>query len=253
MGDRIKFRINQDFADFSDFIRKIPQDDYPVDKIFCCNRNTVVKTTVNGQSFVVKKYKRPTLFNCFMYTCFRRSKAKRAYRYAGRLLRRGVETPAPVAYIEVKKRGFFHTGYFISEYLPYPTLAAAENLNETEKQWLTEDFIRFTAALHKARMVPKDYNPGNILYYRQNCRFYFALVDINRFDFHNSAMVRCLESFTQLSGLRLTQAVKLVARYCDVRRWDLDRSLRIFLFMWKKNRFKARMKQAVKTFLGILP
>ena len=41
MGDRIKFRINQDFADFSDFIRKIPQDDYPVDKIFCCNRNTV--------------------------------------------------------------------------------------------------------------------------------------------------------------------------------------------------------------------
>ena len=80
MGDCIKFRINQDFADFSDFIRKIPQDDYPVEKVFCCNRNTVVLTTAGDRSFVVKKYKRPTLFNCFMYTCFRKSKAKRACR-----------------------------------------------------------------------------------------------------------------------------------------------------------------------------
>lgn len=163
---RVKTVVHPDYARFEEFVRRLPQEDFPIDRVFCDRRNTVIATHDQGVPMVVKKYARPTLFNCFVYTFFRPSKAQRAYRYALRLARCGVETAAPIGYVHIYRRGIFHTGYFLCRFLPYPTLADAKELDEDEKRQLGEDFIAFTVSLHRHRLLPGDYNPGNILYHK---------------------------------------------------------------------------------------
>ena len=87
---RVKTVVHPDYAYLEDFVRRLPQEDFPVDRVFCDRRNTVVATHDQGIPMVVKKYARPTVFNCFVYTFFRPTKAKRAYRYAMRLERCGL-------------------------------------------------------------------------------------------------------------------------------------------------------------------
>ena len=124
---RVKTIVHPDYARFEDFVRRLPQENFPIDRVFCDRRNTVVATHDQAMSMVVKKYARPTLFNCFVYTFFRPSKAERAYRYALRLARCGVETAAPIGYVHVYRGGIFHTGYFLCRFLPYPTLSSIKN------------------------------------------------------------------------------------------------------------------------------
>lgn len=175
---RVKTVVHPDYARFEDFVRRLPQENFPIDRVFCDRRNTVVATHDQGMAMVVKKYARPTLFNCFVYTFFRPSKAERAYRYALRLARCGVETAAPIGYVHVYRGGIFHTGYFLCRFLPYPTLSSIKKLDETEKRQLGEDFVAFTVFLHRHGLVPGDYNPGNILYHKDSeGKYRFALVD----------------------------------------------------------------------------
>lgn len=171
-----------------------------------------------------------------------------------RLERCGVETAAPIGYVHVYRWGIFHTGYFLCRYLPYPTLASIKGLNEVEKQQLCDDFIAFTAFLHRHKLIPGDYNPGNILYHKDpDGKYHFALVDINRFHFGYSSMARCMRSFTQLSGVRLSQLAALVGRYCDVRHWDIRRAWKYFLFYRNSLYRKERIKSKFKSLLGLLP
>lgn len=248
----MKIVISPRFRAYEQLIRAIPGGDYTAGKVFCDNRNTVFKISMDGQEFVVKKYARPTLFNCFVYTFFRQSKAKRAYRYAKLLLRKGVETAAPVAYIEERRYGFFHTGYFISEYLPYPTLNEAESLPADEQRKLGESFVEFTAHIHQAGILHKDYNRGNILYHRAgDGRYRFALVDINRFRFGRANIRDCMNAFNQL-GLQLYQVTGAIVRYSTLRHMDADDNLLTFLFLKKRSTAKIKLKRTLKSFFGIL-
>lgn len=247
----MKIVVNEKFAHLADFVRKIPLWDFPQEHVFCNARNTVVKTSAGGVELVVKRYKRPTLANCFIYTFFRPGKARRAYEYAEKLLDRGIETARPVAYIEKKRYGFFHTGYFISEYLPYATLEHTEHLTDTEKQWLADDFVLFTARLHESGMFPGDYNRGNIMYYKRNCRFHFALIDINRFRFGKASLADSMKAFDQL-GLTVAQIGGFI-RYATLRGLDVYDALMAFLFIEKGSGIKNRLKSRLKSFLGIAP
>ena len=251
---RVKTVVHPDYAYLEDFVRRLPQEDFPVDRVFCDRRNMVVATHDQGIPMVVKKYARPTVFNCFVYTFFRPTKAKRAYRYALRLARCGVETAAPIGYVHVYRWGIFHTGYFLCRFLPYPTLASIKKIDKTEKQKLSEDFISFTAFLHRHGLVPGDYNPGNILYHKDSDgKYRFALVDINRFHFEHSSMGRCMRSFTQLSGARISLLASLIRRYCDIRHWDLKQAWKYFQFYRRSLCRKERIKSQFKSFLGLLP
>ena len=99
-----------------------------------------------------------------------------------------------------------------------------------------------------------DYNPGNILYHKDSeGKYRFALVDINRFYFGHPTMARCMRSFTQLSGARLSQLVVLIRRYCDVRHWDPKRAWKYFQLYRRSLCRKERIKSKFKSLLGLLP
>lgn len=89
---------------------------------FCNKRNVVERVKVGEDIIVIKRYKRPTIANCIVYTFFRKNKARRSFEYAKRLLKIGIDTAKPIAYIELNSYGFFHTGYYISEWLLYTPL-----------------------------------------------------------------------------------------------------------------------------------
>jgi hypothetical protein len=189
--------IDKRYEKYRNVINKIPANEIPVNKVFCNNRNIVYLIVLDhGERWVVKKYKRPTLANCVIYTWFRTNKAKRSFMYAYRLLSEGIETAYPIAYIEIPRHGFFHTGYYICEYQPYERL----DKSDIKDEYLEKCFIDYAENLYNQGIVNYDLNPSNILVHRDEDGHYkFSLIDINRIHFkqtnwrkHIHAFLKCI-------------------------------------------------------------
>ena len=235
---------------------RIVAGDYVANKVFCHKRNIVERVTMQGKEFVVKCYKRPNFFNRVVYTCFRGSKARRAYEHALRLLECGIDTPFPVAYVEIKKGGLFSTGYFISEYMPYNLMsdAYAGLVTEGEVHRLTKEFMDFTLKMHAMKVLPLDFNSSNIFYHvdEESGAYRFALTDINRMRFgklpSTSDAMRSFEQF----GVPTERLYKLAVYYCSRKNSDIEYSIFIFLFHRIRGRVQRRLKRKVKSRLQLL-
>jgi hypothetical protein len=55
-----------------------------------------------------------------------------------------IGTAEPIAYIERKKNGLFHTGYFVSKFAPYPLMSSLTEYDEVAAKEVMNDFIQFT-------------------------------------------------------------------------------------------------------------
>lgn len=241
---RYKIHIHPDYWMYRDFINAIPQDRYERTETFCQRRNTVERVQWGERDFVVKRFKRPTLANCVIYTWFRRTKARRAYEYAGELLKRGIETARPVAFIEERRNGFFHTGWFVSEYLPYPLMKqlGEMDLPEKEKRRIGREFITFTAQLHSQGILPKDYNTGNIFFHREGEHYRFALIDINRLRIGRTPDERESILFFDQLGVKVSTSVTAIDQYASLRGFDTDRCI-LFILL---HRLRRHIEQTFK-------
>ena len=246
----MKIRIHPEFAGYKQFIKSIPEGKYTPVEVYCNLRNTVTKVEVNGKTFVIKKYKIPTLFNRFVYTWIRKSKARRSFEYADRLLSYGVETALPVAYIEERKGGLFNTGYFVSEYLPYPVLPKSIELEEEERKTLEQQFIEFTACLHEIKIIHKDYNPNNVFYYKVEGKYHFALVDINRMDFGKNNLTLWMQAVNQLR-MGVGESVEFVEKYARIRNLDVVKCLIVLFKNRRDRRRREKTKLIFKKIFGI--
>ncbi len=120
---------------------------------------------IGGESLVVKRYKRPHLFNRVMYSFFRKNKARRAYEHALRLRGMGFDTPEPVAWSEYRKDGLIADTYFVSrrsELTPLPQTMRRFPAPDTLP--VLEAFARFTVRLHEQGICHEDFNQTNILW-----------------------------------------------------------------------------------------
>ena len=249
----MKVRIHPEFIGYEQFIKSIPEEKYAVEEVYCNKRNTVTRAEIEGRMFVIKKYKVPTFLNRIVYTWIRKSKARRSFEYADRLLNSGIETASPVAYIEEKKGLFFHIGYFVSEYLPYPVLPEAKHLNTEEKALLEQQFVEFTAHLHEKKIIHKDYNSNNIFYHKVNGAYRFALVDINRMAFGKDSLTLWMQAVNQLysSDDMISGAVDFVQRYAEIRKLNATKCL-IVLFKNRRDRqHRDKIKIILKKMFGI--
>ena len=235
---KTNIHIHPDYWMYRRFIETIPTENYVREKTFCKHRNIVEWAKWGNMDFVIKRYKRPTWANCLIYTWLRKTKARRAYEYAEELLKQGFDTARPIAYIEVKKWGIFHTGYFISELIPYPLIKDIPqmNLSQEEKRLLVSDFINYTVRLHKRGITPKDYNAGNILFHKIGQHYHFALIDINRLHIGKSPTEREAAQFFEQMGISITQTIGAIDQYATLRGFNTERCV-FFILMHKFKRY----------------
>lgn len=250
----MKVCVNPEYAGFKKEILGVVAGNYVVGKVFCNRRNLVEKITLQGVEMVVKRYKQPNLFNRFVYTSLRKSKARRAYEYAFRLLASGVDTPLPVAYVEVKRGGLFSIGYFFSLFMPHAVLSDVGNCVVPCKGNLTADLAGFVLSLHSQGILPGDFNPGNVFFWFNDVegRYNFALTDINRMRFGKRASLsEAMRSFEQL-GDGMDGMYRLAACYSSQRNVKVEYAVFTLLFHRIRKRIKCAFKHQARRRLGLL-
>ena len=200
----MKVKINPDFEKYKDFVVSMPQESYTLETVFCNKRNTVGTVRMDdGTPVVVKKFKRPTLVNCVVYTYFRLPKTQRAYNNALYLTQHGFDTALPIGYVEIFKNGFYHTGYFAQTFLPHETLRQAvarlEN-DEAEMSRLGSDFLDFLISMHEKDILMGDNNIDNFITHKDRGHYHFALIDVNRLYYGKKlSLKKIVFSFKQLN------------------------------------------------------
>jgi len=175
------------------------------------------------QHIIVKRYKRPTVIQRIVYSFFRSSKAKRAYLNAAEFIKRGIDTPSGIAYIEQYKNGLFEFGYYISGSDFAPPIR--EKLIEQEEFDLimAKDFAAFAAELHEKGILHHDLNSTNVLYHPHNGQYRFSVIDINRVKFFPKGSQlsknNCFDNLTRFTG-RMDLFEYVLKQYVEIRNWN---------------------------------
>lgn len=178
----MQIEVNPAYIELEKKLVKVPRDEVDYEQVYENGRNFVGRISVEGKSFVVKKYVEVPLVKKLLYSTILKSKAQQAYEKAGYLLRQGVETAPPVAYIVVHRMGFYHTSYFVSEYLPYIPFQRMWKLIKVprEHHLLSNGYKEFRCRLQEKGISITDSNPDNTLVYKRDDGYHFAQIDINR-------------------------------------------------------------------------
>lgn len=151
-------------------------------------RNKIKLFELDGQMVNIKSFKIPNLINQVAYRFFRKSKARRSYEYANRLITNGIGTPQPIAFDENFSLLGLETSYYISEHLQseltFRELVEIPDFPDHEN--ILRQFVRFCFELHEKGIEFLDHSPGNTLIKKAaDGKYDFFLVDLNRMEFHN--------------------------------------------------------------------
>ena len=151
-------------------------------------RNKIKLFELEDKTINIKSFKIPNIINQVAYKYFRKSKARRSYEYANRLLENGIGTPQPLAYVENFKLSGLEKSFYISEHLQaeltFRELVLQPDYPDHEN--ILRQFTRFTFDLHQKRIEFLDHSPGNTLIKKgSEGNYCFFLVDLNRMNFHD--------------------------------------------------------------------
>lgn len=174
------------------------------------NRNKIKLFDLEEKAINIKSFKIPHVINKIAYKYFRKSKARRSYEFANRLLENGIGTPQPIAYAENFKLSGLEKSYYISEHLEaeltFRELVLDQDYPDHDN--ILRQFTRFTFDLHEKGIEFLDHSPGNTLIKKSSQNQYeFFLVDLNRMNFHD-----VMDFDTRMKNFnRLTPKIEMLA------------------------------------------
>ncbi len=185
------------------------------------HRNEIKIIEHQNYNLCVKAFNKVTVFNRYMYSWFRATKAKRSYETAEILIRKGINTPEPVGYYEeTGKWGIMRKSYYVSFCQEYDWLLADvfEKEIPEEKNILT-DFAGFLATkLHPEGIWHNDLSSGNVLINRNPDNSYsFSIIDLNRIKFRKHiSHARGIRNLKRLTSdpIQLAYLAKQYATSC---------------------------------------
>jgi hypothetical protein len=184
----MEFRLNPNCNLSQSDVISILQNFSTTGKMFIDGRRNKIKLfELKGISLNVKSFKVPHLVNRIIYQYFRKSKAKRSFEFANKLIENGIGTPEPIAYLEHSNFIGLKDSYYVSEHLmadlTYRELVEIPNYPDGDN--ILRQFTRFSYLLHQKGIEFKDHSPGNTLIKKNESGTYdFFLVDLNRMEFH---------------------------------------------------------------------
>lgn len=227
----MKIVISPEYEHLRSFVESIPSTFENSGDIIHQGRNILKEFSVDELSVIVKSFKPPHLINRIAYATVRKSKAFRSYSYALELLKREIQTPKPIAYLEEYNHGLLRS-FYISE--------KVWNVHEMREFWVDPEigdrypilvaFGKFTADMHKKSVLHKDYSAGNILYRIENGKIFFTLVDINRIRFDR--FVTEEEGYKNMERLWLPdECFRVIARsYAECMGYETDHAVERILY-----------------------
>ena len=236
-----------------DIISCINSFDKNGELLFGGARNAIKLFEIDNNLVNIKSFKIPNLINQVAYKYFRKSKARRSYEYANRLIENGIGTPQPIAYAENFKLLGLEKSFYISEHLQaeltFRELVEIPNYPDHEN--ILRQFTRFSFDLHEKGIEFMDHSPGNTLIKKvAENQYEFFLVDLNRMNFHES-----MDFDMRMKNLsRLTPKKEMIAIMSDEYAKQYSKSSsQIFDKMWeatsqfqaafaKKRKMKKKLK-----------
>lgn len=243
----MKIVLNPKYNELGEFIKTLPSSFEGQGDIIQNRRNVIKTISVLGLKLNIKRFRKPIFINRIVYSFFRKPKAFKAYYNALEVMKRGFETPTPIAYIEQKELGLLSLSYFVSSQI--------ENVREIREYYfskakedkdLLEAFAIYTAKLHNSGILHLDYSPGNILILNNNDEYIFSLVDINRMQFKAIDIKEGAKNFCRL--FEYDEAIIFIAeKYSLARGLDKEKTIESALYYkhWfeRKKARKKRLKQ----------
>lgn len=241
--------INPKYKELEVFLKELPINFDQSGETVYEGRNTIKTFTVEGYFLNVKSFKIPHLINKIAYACLRGSKAKHSYLYAIKLIKKGANTPEPVACIEVLKKGLFNRSFYISIHEKYDfTIRDLIGFEFPDKENILQQFAVFTyEKLHKNGVHHLDYSRGNILISRlSDDKYGFSIVDINRMRFEKMGYRKGLQNFSQIWANE--DELEVVAReYARINDKDEDEAVKLLIQFDKEHKAKINRKKALKS------
>lgn len=247
----MKIVINKSFSSHSkEIIHALNNFEHEGRKISPGKRNTIKALSIDGKELNIKAFKVPNTVNKVAYRFFRKSKAERSYKYAQELLKRGIKTPAPIAYAEEVAGAFFLKSFYISEHLDFDLSYRDLDLSKEGHEEILRAFTRFTFQLHEKNIQFLDHSPGNTLIKINKNGYDFFLVDLNRMKFKELNLSERLQNFRRLSREKALYEI-MAEEYAKQIKADPSE---VFQKMWEYNQkfFNNRdKKDLLKKRLGV--
>ncbi|WP_320019367.1 CDP-glycerol glycerophosphotransferase family protein [Labilibaculum manganireducens] len=249
---KMRYNVNSNYNFLTEFIERLPEIFQEEGTCIYEGRNTIKTFKHKGLLINVKSFKVPHFINKIAYAWFRGSKAKHSYEYGMEILRRGANTPKPIAVVEIIKNGLFNRSFYISVHQEYNfTIRDLIGFEFPDKENILKQFAVFTyEKLHKNGIHHLDYSRGNILISeRIKGTYEFSIVDINRLRFEKMDYYKGLKNFSQIWASE--SELEVVAReYARINQKDEDEAVNLLIQFDKehkleinrKNKWKKRLK-----------
>lgn len=198
---RDKFTVHPHYSHFDSELKKVLQNFFKSGEyVTQGQRNVIKKFEVEGAFFNIKKFKTPNHLQSLVYGFLRKSKAKRSFEYAQKLIDLGINTPFPVAYMERFSLGL-RESFYVCEHLDYDFdfRELIHNPKFPNREEILRQFTQFTFKLHENNVRFLDHSPGNTLIIENDdLQYEFYLIDLNRMRFEPMDFEKRMHNFRRL-------------------------------------------------------
>lgn len=196
-------------------------------------RNIIKVVDWEDKMINIKSFKKPHIFNALVYRFFRKSKARRSFEHAIKLIQREIDTPIPHAYFEnYSWFGGLSNSYYVSEHLKcdFTIREVLKSHDFPDGNKILKKFTRFTHKLHESGILFLDHSPGNTLIKKSSSgKYSFYLVDLNRMHFKSLTFEERIRNFSRLTSDK-TVIEKLCTYYAPLVNESKEK---VFELMWK--------------------
>ncbi len=195
--------------EFSEICKTVTHKFNHSQEIIQKGRNILKKITIDNEACVIKAFFVPKFPQNYSYGLISKSKAKKSFDNAKRLLKLGFNTPPPIGYFEYRALGKLKESFYICKFAANTkTLHSIITESHQLPPELIKEFAQYSLNLHTAGILHRDFNPKNILVTENKNTSEFSLVDINRITW--SPPLSLKESMSSLSRLPLSDQTRSI-------------------------------------------
>lgn len=251
----MKFIVNPQYTQYKDILSDFILNFDTSGVMFCDGKRNKIKLFEFENTIVnVKSFKVPNLINRIIYKFVRKSKAKRSFEYANRLIELGIGTPQPIAFAEKYTSLGLGRSFYVCEHLEVNLTfrELVEIPDYPDYDTILSQFVSFCFQLHEKGVEFLDHSPGNTLIKKvTDGKYAFFLVDLNRMNFLNEMNFE--QRMKNLSHLtpRKDMVAQMSLEYSKL--YTSQSESNIFRTMWtytekfqKKFHQKIRLKKKLK-------